>query len=79
MAMPVVEHHRSNGTLDQISELMTAIPELVRLRALRPFRQPPPRRLPSRVEEAHEGLSRYRRNSWMRRATSSRWWTSRAI
>jgi len=28
MAMPVVEHHRSNGTIDQLSELMTAIPEL---------------------------------------------------
>jgi len=28
MAMPVVEHHRSSGTIDQISELMSAIPEL---------------------------------------------------
>ena len=28
MALPVVEHHRSNGTIDELSELMTAIPEL---------------------------------------------------
>jgi tetratricopeptide (TPR) repeat protein len=28
MAMPVVEHHRSNGTIDELSALMTAIPEL---------------------------------------------------
>ena len=28
MAMPVVEHHRSKGTVDELSELMTAIPEL---------------------------------------------------
>ena len=28
MAMPVVEHHRSKGTIDELSELMTAIPEL---------------------------------------------------
>ena len=28
MAIPVVEHHRSNGTIDELSELMTAIPEL---------------------------------------------------
>ena len=28
MAMPVVEHHRSNGTMAELSALMTAIPEL---------------------------------------------------
>jgi tetratricopeptide (TPR) repeat protein len=28
MASPVVEHHRSKGTLDEINELMKAIPEL---------------------------------------------------
>jgi tetratricopeptide (TPR) repeat protein len=28
MAMPVVEHHRSKGTVSELSELMTAIPEL---------------------------------------------------
>ena len=28
MAMPVVEHHQANGTMDELSELMTAIPEL---------------------------------------------------
>jgi tetratricopeptide (TPR) repeat protein len=28
MATPVVEHHRSKGTIDELSELMTAIPEL---------------------------------------------------
>ena len=28
MALPVVEHHRSNGTIGELSELMTAIPEL---------------------------------------------------
>ena len=28
MALPVVEHHRSNGTMDELSELMTTIPEL---------------------------------------------------
>ncbi len=28
MAMPVVEHYRSKGTMDQLSELMAAIPEL---------------------------------------------------
>jgi tetratricopeptide (TPR) repeat protein len=28
MAMPVVQHHQTNGTVDELSELMTAIPEL---------------------------------------------------
>ncbi len=28
MAIPVVEHHRSHGTVNELSELMTAIPEL---------------------------------------------------
>ena len=39
MAIPVVKHHRANGTIDELSDLMTAIPELRRRRAPRRPRQ----------------------------------------
>ena len=41
MAMPVLEHHRSNGTLDQIGELLNAIPELSDAESVAAVSSPP--------------------------------------
>jgi tetratricopeptide (TPR) repeat protein len=42
MAMPVVEHHRSKGTIDELGELLTAIPELGEAASAPPAASPAP-------------------------------------
>jgi tetratricopeptide (TPR) repeat protein len=55
MAMPVFEHHRSNGTLDQIGALTSAIPELSDASAAAISPPPATEAVPSAtVEEAPE-------------------------